>query len=82
MPHVYIVREPFGGFEKGATLTHEQAHADPSRHHDQHLIRVWRPDPEPAKAAPIEAPKASPEPATFLARSKPSDPPAPPPAAA
>jgi hypothetical protein len=48
MPHVYVVREPFGGFEKGQVISHEQAHADPTRHTDHHTVRVWRDDPAPA----------------------------------
>jgi hypothetical protein len=48
MPHVYVVREPFDGFEKGAVISHEQAHRDPSRLLDHHAVRVWRDDPEPA----------------------------------
>lgn len=48
MPFVYVVREPFGGFEKGAIISDEQAHADPDRHLDHHAVRVWRDDPAPS----------------------------------
>ncbi|MEI9983522.1 MAG: hypothetical protein WDN69_10125 [Aliidongia sp.] len=44
--HVYIVREPFGGFAKGDTLSQAQLNAYEAKggHVDHHAIRVWRPD--------------------------------------
>lgn len=64
--YVYTVREPFGGFAKGQTLTQAQVDAYEARggHVDHHAIRVSQPDPPPvapvAKAA--EAPKPAPVP--------------------
>ena len=45
--YVYTVREPFGGFAKGQTLSQEQIDAYEAKggHADHHAIRVWQPDP-------------------------------------
>ncbi len=50
--HVYTVREPFGGFAKGAVLPAEMVaklEAGGDRDLDHHLIRLWMPDPAPAR---------------------------------
>ena len=54
--YVYTVREPFGGFAKGQTLSQEQidAYAAQGGHADHHAIRVWQPDPVAPHAAEHE----------------------------
>ncbi len=55
--YVYTVREPFGGFAKGQTLSQAQidAYAAKGGHADHHAIRVWQPDPPTAPSAPEHA---------------------------
>jgi hypothetical protein len=50
--YVYTVREPFGGFAKGQTLSQAEIDGYEARggHADHHAIRVWQPDPV---AAPL-----------------------------
>ena len=52
MPYVYVVREPFMGFEKGQVISHAQAEAYRAQggHLDHHAVRVWSDDPVPVPA--------------------------------
>jgi hypothetical protein len=82
MPHVYIVREPFGGFEKGMVLTQAQIDATASdRHLDHHTVRIWRADPKPAAVITTGNADPSPQPSAVITmgNGEPVSPPPPPP---